>query len=363
MNKKTIFVGIILLISILLTSGCFDLLNSNDGSITYVSHSTKVSFTISYGYKIDCKGSGEYEINYDCDTPEVLSDQIYSTVEHNSDYEEVTVATFNDILRWAINSGENVEYDLGITARVSSESYLVPDLTGANALTIPEINNQHSDIVTQYCSSQSNETTIFIDPDDLDIKAKANKIYNSAGTDNAFLIAKELFIWLKQNTAYQIHTGSNDVQPASATFNCNTGDCDDLSFLYISLCRAIGIPARFIRGILVDKESAVSHAWVEVYVGGGIGKNGWIPVECAGTAINTDTEVNQNFGVESAGHLRLFKDDGSDESMIASLSGISYKKYSMNRIINANSFTEVNDYFELQSQELKIDEDEYRTYQ
>jgi hypothetical protein len=360
MNKKSIFVGLILFISIMISTGCFDI---DDSRITYESHATKVRFTISYGYLLECSGSGDYEINYDCDTPEVLSGQIYSTFEHNSDYEEVTIATFNDILRWAINSDENVEYDLGITTSVLSESYLVSDLTGANALTIPEINNQHSDIVTQYCRAQSNETTTFIDTDDPVIKAKANEIYNAAGADNAFLVAKELFIWLKENTAYQIHTDSNDVQPASVTFNCKTGDCDDLSFLYISLCRSIGIPARFIRGILVDKESAVSHAWVEVYVGGGVGKSGWIPVECAGTATKTDTEVNQNFGVESAGHLRLFKDNGSDESMIASISGISYKKYSMNRDILATSFIEVNDFFELKSQELKIDENGYRSYQ
>jgi hypothetical protein len=65
----------------------------------------------------------------------------------------------------------------------------------------------------------------------------------------------------------------------------------------------------------------VAHAWSEVFVGGNIGKDGWIPVECAGTSDNVKAEVNQNYGVENAGHLRLFTDDGSNQSLEVSLSG------------------------------------------
>ena len=166
---------------------------------------------------------------------------------------------------------------------------------------------------------------------------------------------------MKQTTSYQIHADSNNVQQAATTIQCKTGDCDDLSFLYISLCRSIGIPARLVRGFLVNKEGLEAHAWVEVYVGGNVGKSGWIPVECAGTATNTKAEVNQNFGVESAGHLRLFKDDGSDESMGYYLSGISYKR-GINREIYSEAFSEFNDFFELQSSELVIDENGFRSY-
>ncbi len=41
-------------------------------STTYESHPTKISYKIKYGYFINSTGSGNYEIKYDCDIPEVL---------------------------------------------------------------------------------------------------------------------------------------------------------------------------------------------------------------------------------------------------------------------------------------------------
>jgi len=370
MVKKYIIIIVFLIIFTMIISGCTDLFYSGNTGITYESHPTKVSFTISYGYLVECKGSGNYEINYDCDSPSVLKGEIGEITVHNNDYNIVTIASYNNIYRWRINSNKNTDYNLGLTVDVISESYLVSDLTGANSLTIDQIRTENQMIASypynaysQYCRAQSNGTVNFIDPNNPEIIDNATEIYNNSGTDNAFIVAKDLFIWLKQKTSYQIHSESNDVQPASFTLQCRTGDCDDLSFLYISLCRSIGIPARFIRGILIDKNEAIPHAWVEVYVGGNIGKDGWIPVECAGTSNDPEVEVNQNFGVESAGHLRLFKDDGSNESLIASLSGISYRMFSMNRDISSQSITQVVDFTELISQELNIDNNGYRSYQ
>ncbi len=108
----------------------------------------------------------------------------------------------------------------------------------------------------------------------------------NAETNNSFLLAKTLFVWLKENIQYQTHPNDEGVRPAAVTLHNKVGDCDDLSFLYVSLCRVLGIPARFIRGYLLtgyDNGTAIAtaHAWVEVFVGGSVGHNGWIPVECA----------------------------------------------------------------------------------
>ena len=148
-------------------------------------------------------------------------------------------------------------------------------------------------------------------------------------------MAKNLFIWLKENTTYQKHNGKETVQPAGTTCNIKTGDCDDLSFLYIALCRAVDIPARFIRGFIVEADdngyvTTVPHAWAEVFVGGGIGNNGWIPVECACSSDEMEVQINQNFGLESVGHLRLFIDDGTNESLITSLSDIILSRIKFN---------------------------------
>jgi len=367
MNKKTIFIVLIIIFSLIASTGCIDIFSSDDGSITYESHPTKISCTIFYGYWVNCSGSGDYEINYDCDDPDVLSGQVSSIVVFNDDYEDVRVASFNDIKRWNISSNDNVDYNLGMSAFVVSESFIVSDLNGVTALSIQEIATLHSDLVDQYCRAQSNETATLIDPDNPAIAAKASEIYDDVGTDNSFIVAADLFRWLKQVTSYQTHSERDDVQKSSYTMSCKTGDCDDLSFLYISLCRSVGIPARFIRGFLVEKinnEVVVTpHAWSEVFVGSNIGDEGWISVECAGTANNVETEINQNFGVESASHIRLFKDDGGDESLIGSLSGLSYVRYGFNRDIESEAYGYAIDYNVLESQELKIDKNNIRAYQ
>ena len=60
----------------LIISGCLDYLNINSGKTIYESHPTKVSYTIDYGYNVNCIGIGDYNIKYNCDKPEVLIGKI-----------------------------------------------------------------------------------------------------------------------------------------------------------------------------------------------------------------------------------------------------------------------------------------------
>ncbi len=362
MRNKIIFLVFILILIISAISGCLEFFTI-DGSTTYEAHPTSVSYTISYGYEINCLGSGKYSILYKCDLPEVLSGQITDIVIHNDEYYDETIATWNSVKSWNITSNLNKEYDLGITATVHSESFIVSDLNGENALSVQEINERYPDITNQFTKTQSNDTTIFIDPNDPEISNIANHVLSIAGKNNSFLVAKELFKWLKQNTKYNTHFENDNVQTASYTIQCKTGDCDDLSFLYISLCRSLKIPARFIRGFLVEKNNAIPHAWAEVFVGGGLGDDGWIPVECAGIASSIQSEIHQNFGIEDVEHLRLFKDDGSNESLNASLSGVYYRMYSENININAYSYSDISNYLILRNQKLVIDENSKRAYE
>jgi hypothetical protein len=362
MNKKITFTCLILVLLTLILSGCLDFFTSENGTITYESHPTAVRYTISYGYLVNCSGKGQYTLKYDCDIPEILEGIVFTPSALNDDYEQKTLATFNIVYSWNITSTINKEYTLGITTNVESESYLVRDLNGANALTIQEITNQYPKLVDQYTQAQSNDTITFIDPKNVTIQTIATGVLNSSGLYNAFLVAKELFRWLKQQTTYQTHSdSSNNVQSASFTLQCRTGDCDDLSFLYISLCRSVGIPARFIRGFFIEEDNAIPHAWVEVFVGPSIGKDGWITVECAGVSGNIDLEMHQNFGVEQANYLRTFKDDGSDESMNISLTGF-YSILETNRLIEAEAFVEIHNYSVVKSNQLVIDENGYRFY-
>ena len=361
MKKNNILLVFIPVFLVLILSGCLEFFTIDDGSTTYGSHPTRISYTITYGYNITCTGTGGFTVNYDCDTPETIGTGSVLISMLNDEYTDRTVATYNTVKSWDISKEYCTDLQLGLTANVEAESFLVGDLNGANALTVQQIQQQYPEVVDQYCHMQSNETTTFINPDDIDIKTKALEIYNDGGTDNVFIVAKNIFIWLKQKTTYKPHN-DNVIQTAPQTYSKKTGDCDDFTYLYLSLCRAVDIPARFIRGYLINETDAIAHAWAEVFVGSNLGINGWIPVECAGTSSDINVEIHQNFALESADHLRLFIDDGSNESLIASMSGISYTYDDTVQLQSPESVAEITNYQVLQSNELYIDKNGNRAY-
>ena len=366
MKKKIIFSSLFIFLFIFINfSGCID--NLFDIPIIYEDHPIKLSYTITYGYDVVISGTGKYQIHYNCDTPDVLNGAVTYGVLYQSDYEMIELSN-NTFISWNLTGTSSMIYKIGITADVIAESYLVSDLNGNNALSIQEIEYFYPNIAKKYLSTQYHDDEKLLDPNDVNIKNTAQNIKNREDTENSFLLAKALFYWLKDKTTYKLHQGDGSVQPAGLTYVLRTGDCDDLSFLYISLCRAIGIPARFIRGYLLAEDknlhmTATPHAWAEVFVGGGIGNDGWIPVECACCTASIEADINQNLGLESAYHLRLFVDDGTNESLSTSLAGISYEIYGSELNIDVDPIATVENYTELLSRKLEVTKDNQRSYQ
>lgn len=67
---------------------------------------------------------------------------------------------------------------------------------------------------------------------------------------------------------------TGDPMEAGITWKKKAGSCRDFSVLFMDVCRAIGLPARFVSGYQegdADTEQFDLHAWVEVYLPGG----GW----------------------------------------------------------------------------------------
>lgn len=364
-NKTSLkIISVNLIILLVLISGCTEIINTGKNEIKYEKQPTKVSYNISYGCKINCSGNGEFRINYKCNTPEVMKGIVTDINVLNNEYtDRLNVATFNDMKSWNISKkGSCNSYTFGISADIISEVFYITDLNGGEALKIDEIKDNHSELVKQYCKPQGNDTTVFINPDYPSIKEKAYEIYNSTNSENSFIVAQELFQWLKQNTDYEIHS-DNNVQPCYLTFNKKTGDCDDLTFLYLSLCKSLDIPCRFIKGYLIDESDTIGHVWAEVFVGGNLGDSGWIPIECAGSGNKkSDVEIHQNFGMETADHLRLFKDNGSNKSLNIYLSGINYM-FDQNIEFNKPVFfAYISDYTVLKEENLVIAENNVRNY-
>jgi len=96
---------------------------------------------------------------------------------------------------------------------------------------------------------------------------------------NCYWIARRLFNHVIDNMEYELVGGWNI---APTVLRRGTGSCSEYSFVYIALCRAAGLPARYAGSVVTRGDDAstddVFHRWVEVYLPG----YGWIPVDPSG---------------------------------------------------------------------------------
>lgn len=102
----------------------------------------------------------------------------------------------------------------------------------------------------------------------------------TGGKKSIYDAAKDIFEWVNKKMKYVYPPEARGVL---AAYKSLEGDCGQYSALFITLCRAIGIPARQQSGFSIDKGKFGYHVWSEIYVPG----QGWIPM---------DTTVPDGFG-------------------------------------------------------------------
>jgi transglutaminase-like putative cysteine protease len=96
------------------------------------------------------------------------------------------------------------------------------------------------------------------------------------GANTPYQLARNVHDFVVRRLSY-----SNDGQwdDAETVYLQRTGSCSEYSFLYIALCRANGLPARYVAGTRQRKEGkyldVLFHRWTEVY----LPPYGWIPVD------------------------------------------------------------------------------------
>lgn len=109
----------------------------------------------------------------------------------------------------------------------------------------------------------------------------------TAGKSTILAKAQAIYDYTTENLTYdKIGTGwgRGDINYAC---DLKRGNCTDFHALFIGLCRASGIPARFIIGFPITegkKEGSIGgyHCWAEFYVDG----SGWIPVDSSEASKN-----------------------------------------------------------------------------
>ena len=139
-----------------------------------------------------------------------------------------------------------------------------------------------------------------------EIKKLADELVENE--DDLFIIENKLSNWVNQNIIYDLSSVNSEANiPSSKVLKNRNGVCDEITNLFISLNRALGIPARFVSGIAYTdsklfEEPWGNHGWAEVYYP----RVGWVPY---------DVTYNQNSIIDPS-HIALQKNiDGTKPSI------------------------------------------------
>ncbi len=85
---------------------------------------------------------------------------------------------------------------------------------------------------------------------------------------------KQIYNFVLDNMSYSGYNPGD--LGAAAALNAGSGDCTEYSDLFVTLCRARGIPARFIEGYTIDMHNLdIGHNWTEVY----LDDYSWVPFD------------------------------------------------------------------------------------
>lgn len=102
---------------------------------------------------------------------------------------------------------------------------------------------------------------------------KIRKLAKEIGVDEkqAWKKVETIYDWVRENVKYQ----NGPLKGALAALKDGTGDCEELTSLFIAICRAAGIPARTVW--------VPGHCYPEFYLSDESGKGHWFPCQAAGT--------------------------------------------------------------------------------
>ncbi len=125
-----------------------------------------------------------------------------------------------------------------------------------------------------------------------------------AGESNLYYQAKAIFDFVENHLFYIVQTEDHSALQA---YNSRVGDCSEFTHLFSALCRAAGIPTRFVSGYGYDPTAGgnltnMAHAFAFIYLPG----PEWVPMDL------TWNRPNGMFGELSDDHLIELTSDGGN---------------------------------------------------
>lgn len=203
--------------------------------------------------------------------------------------------------------------------------------------------NKESDIYKKYTSEQLPHINF-----SKNIKQLADSIAGS--DDNPAIIVKKLYYWFFDNIPW---TGALEYSiipdiPEYVIHN-RRGDCGMKNFLFISMLRYKGIPARWQSGFMVPPDHKNLHDWCEVYYEGA----GWIPVDVDYGLQQSEITGIREFYLSGIDAYRLILNDGVSGRLHPAKLFVRSEPYDFQR--GEVEYSRGNLYFDKWDYDIKID--------
>ncbi|MHB8895329.1 MAG: transglutaminase-like domain-containing protein [Candidatus Geothermincolia bacterium] len=93
-----------------------------------------------------------------------------------------------------------------------------------------------------------------------------------------------LWRWVRKNIKYSGPAGTR--YGTLKVLQQRFGRCWDLADVFVTLCRASGVPAREMAGWLAGKGGGAGHVWAQAWLAG----KGWISVDCTSDRVGAGTD-------------------------------------------------------------------------
>ncbi len=139
------------------------------------------------------------------------------------------------------------------------------------------------------------------------IKELAQKIVGDEKDD--YSRARKIYEWITGHTTYTYvreYCMYDNISEYVAT--SLRGDCGMFALLFITLCRALGIPAKWQSGWFITPKFASPHDWAQVYV-----NDAWLPVDASfGNARRHGSRRNEFY----FGNLDAFRMIANDDFLV-----------------------------------------------
>jgi transglutaminase-like putative cysteine protease len=129
---------------------------------------------------------------------------------------------------------------------------------------------------------------------------------------NPYWISRKIYQYLMNKLYYEMAGGWNT---APTVLERGNGSCSEYSFVYIAMCRAAGVPARYVGAVTMRGDlnamDDVFHRWVEVY----LPNYGWIPVDPSGGDSDSPRHQARYFGHIANRYLITTQSGGGSETL------------------------------------------------